>query len=261
VLNEFIDHFQHHDARRLENGNTLYAGWEDMPDDRARLVTGGRPGTFPDGGLYNDYVREVDPDGETVWQWSTHSMDIEKYPINPMTGLRVFSWLNATFPLPNGDVMVSLRHINTVAIIDRETKKFKWEMTDFGWGGQHDCQKLENGNIILFANGCNTYEGHQHSRIIEIDPATKEEVWVYKSNPVSHFYSHHISGQERLASGNTLICEGLWGRLFEVTPAGDIVWEYISPHQGKTFTGDDSNWVFRAFRYAKDSAEIAGRVG
>jgi tetratricopeptide (TPR) repeat protein len=68
-----------------------------------------------------------------------------------------------------------------------------------------------------------SFEGHQHSRIIEINPETKEEVWIYKSNPVSHFYSHHISGQERLSSGNTLICEGIWGRLFEVTPAGEIV--------------------------------------
>jgi hypothetical protein len=211
IINEFIDPFQHHDARRLENGNTLYAGWEKMPEDRAALVTGGRPSSFPEDGLYNDYVREVDPDGNTVWQWSTHSMDLEKYPINPMTGLRVFCWLNATFPLPNGDVMVSLRHINTVAIIDRETKAIKWEKTDFSWGGQHDCQMLDNGNIILFANGSNTYEGHQHSRIIEINPETKEEVWIYKSNPASHFYSHHISGQERLSSGNTLICEGLWG--------------------------------------------------
>jgi hypothetical protein len=260
IINEFIDPFQHHDARRLENGNTLYAGWEKMTEDRAALVTGGRPSSFPEDGLYNDYVREVDPDGNTVWQWSTHSMDLEKYPINPMTGLRVFCWLNATFPLPNGDVMVSLRHINTVAIIDRETKAIKWEKTDFSWGGQHDCQMLDNGNIILFANGSNTYEGHQHSRIIEINPETKEEVWIYKSNPASHFYSHHISGQERLSSGNTLICEGLWGRLFEVTPGGEIVWEYISPYLGKMFTGEDTNWVFRAFRYAKDSAEIAGRV-
>ncbi|MBT4939686.1 MAG: aryl sulfotransferase [Rhodospirillaceae bacterium] len=261
VINEIVDPMQHHDARRLENGNTLYAGWEDMPEERAVLVTGGIPDSFPEDGMYNDYVREVDSDGNTVWQWSAHSMDIEKYPINPMTGLRVFAWLNATFPMPNGDVMVSLRHINTIAIIDRESKVIKWEMTDFSWGGQHDCQMLDNGNIILFANGTKTYEGQQHSRIIEIDPESKEEVWVYKSNPVNHFYSHHISGQERLSTGNTLICEGLWGRLFEVTPAGEIVWEYISPYFGKTFTGDDTNWVFRAFRYAKDSVEIAGRLG
>ena len=142
-----------------------------------------------------------------------------------------------------------------------ETKDLKWEMTDFSWGGQHDCQMLANGNIILFANGSATYEGQPHSRIIEIDPATREQVWTYKSNPGSQFYSHHISGQERLASGNTLICEGLWGRVFEVTPDGEIVWEFISPHMGKTFFGDDVNWVFRAFRYDKDSPELAGRVG
>ena len=170
VINEIVEPFQHHDARRLENGNTVYAGWEDMPEDRAAKVAGGRPGTSPKDISYNDYVREVDADGNTVWQWSAHSMDIEKYPINPMLAPRVFAWLNATFPLPNGDVMVSLRYINTVAIIDRESKEIKWEKTDFSWGGQHDCQMLDNGNIILFANGSNTFEGHQHSRVIEIDP-------------------------------------------------------------------------------------------
>ena len=29
--------------------------------------------------------------------------------------------------------------------------------------------------------------------------------------------------------GNTLICEGSNGRIFEVTPAGEIVWEYVNP--------------------------------
>lgn len=260
VINEYVDHFQHHDARRLANGNTLYAGWEEMPDDRARLVAGGVPGSFPDAGMYNDYVREVDADGNTVFEWHAHSMDIEKYPINPMTGLMVYAWVNGTFPLDNGDVLISMRHINTVAIIDRETGKLRWEMTDFSWGGQHDAQMLPNGNIILFANGSATYTGHPFSRVIELNPETKEEVWVYQADPRWHFNSHHISGQERLASGNTLICEGLWGRLFEVTPGGEIVWEYISPYTDKMFTGDTANWVFRCFRYAADSAEIGGRV-
>ncbi|MDA0241589.1 MAG: aryl-sulfate sulfotransferase, partial [Proteobacteria bacterium] len=185
LVNEYVDHFQHHDARRLANGNTLYAGWEEMPADREKLVTGGH-GPHPDGGMYNDYVREVDPDGNTVFNWSTHSMDVDKYPINPMTGLMVFSWVNGTFPLDNGDILISMRHINTVAIINRQTGKLRWEMTDFSWGGQHDAQMLPNGNIILFANGCATYAGHPFSRIIEINPETKEEVWVYKSEPGWH---------------------------------------------------------------------------
>ena len=119
---------------------------------------------------------------------------------------------------------------------------------------------LANGNIILFANGWATHDVHSHSRIVEFDPETGEEAWVYKEAPPRNFYSHHISGQQRLPSGNTLICEGLWGRLFEVTQAGELVWEYISPFENQSYDGSVVNWVFRALRYAEDSPEIAGRL-
>jgi hypothetical protein len=156
--------------------------------------------------------------------------------------------------------MISLRQLNLVAIIDRETKKFKWERRDDNWGHQHDCQMLPNGNIMLFANGMNTLHPHPHSFVIEFNPETNETVWEYRDDPSTFFYSHHISGAERLASGNTLICEGSFGRLFEVTPEKEIVWEFINPQFDKTFFGETVNWIFRAFRYTEDSPEIAGRV-
>jgi len=74
------------------------------------------------------------------------------------------------------------------------------------------------------------------------------------------FFSPNISGAQRLWSGNTLICEGLTGRIFEVTPAGDIVWEYISPHWTARPHYGRINWVFRAHRYAADSAQIGNRI-
>ena len=75
------------------------------------------------------------------------------------------------------------------------------------------------------------------------------------------FFSPYISGAQRLPNGNTLICEGVHGRIFEVTPARDVVWEYISP-----FFFDESgrpgvnNWVFRAFRYTAAEIEAARRA-
>jgi hypothetical protein len=80
------------------------------------------------------------------------------------------------------------------------------------------------------------------------------------------FYSPHISGAQRLWSGNTLVCEGLWGRIFEVTPEGEVVWEYISSHFAPVGPAEkegpvpDGNWIFRAYRYAADSPEINGRL-
>ena len=67
-------------------------------------------------------------------------------------------------------------------------------------------------------------------------------------------------GAQRLLRGNTLICEGQWRRLFEVTPEGEIVWEYVSPFMGPDRAGDPSNEVFRAYRYAEDSPQVRNRV-
>ena len=94
------------------------------------------------------------------------------------------------------------------------------------------------------------------SRVLEIDPISREIVWQYDAScsgrPFWTFYSSFISSARRLPNGNTLICEGMNGRLFQVTIDGDIVWEYVNPIFGQ-WTDHDvesggslSNWVFRA---------------
>ena len=163
--------------------------------------------------------------------------------------------------MENGDVMLSFRRINAVAIVHRATQRFRWYHRDESWGHQHDCQMLDNGNILIFANGIHGGE-MPASRIVEFSPETGKTVWEYKGSPPYTFFSPHISGAQRLASGNTLICEGQWGRVFEVTPNGDVVWEYISPFFDP-LPGDagETNMMFRSYRYAADSPEIGGRLG
>jgi hypothetical protein len=64
------------------------------------------------------------------------------------------------------------------------------------------------------------------------------------------FYSNLISSAQRLMNGNTVICEGHGGRVFEVTAEKEIVWEYISPYDdGRTPRATDPNAVYRAYRY------------
>lgn len=87
-----------------------------------------------------------------------------------------------------------------------------------------------------------------------------EPAWSY-SKP-GEFYSGFISGAQRLPSGNTLICSGAGGRVFEVTPAGEIVWEYLNPYLGDIAigTGGDAppTALFRATRIAADHPGLAG---
>ena len=261
---EHVDPFHHHDQRRCANGNTVYASWKLLSDEQARRVKGGREGTEHADGIYGDVLREIDREGNPVWEWQAGSSEeMYRYPINPICARVEFSHANAIVPLDSGDLLVNFRYNHLMAIIDRETKAFKWEYCDWSFGQQHNVHMLDNGNLLFFANGADVLYGGpgSGSRVIELDPETKEIVWQYQGSPPGTFFSWFISGAQRLETGNTLICEGVWGRIFEVTPEGEIVWEYISPYFSEnhpSYTG--GNYVFRAYRYSADSPEIAGRL-
>jgi hypothetical protein len=64
-----------------------------------------------------------------------------------------------------------------------------------------------------------------------------------------------VSGAERLAGGNTFITEGATGRLFEITPEGEVVWEYVSPFVQPSKFGPTPA-IFRAHRYALGDPRI-----
>ncbi|MCZ6606028.1 MAG: aryl-sulfate sulfotransferase [Alphaproteobacteria bacterium] len=266
IVWEHVDENQHHDFRRLDNGNTVYLAWELYDKATAARIKGGMAGTEREEGMYGDVLREVDRDGNIVWEWqAARHLEIENYPISPTAARKEFGHGNTVFPLENGDFLVNWRTTNLMVIIDRKTKAVKWEMADLAFGQQHDVQILANGNMLFFANAADaTNFGPEHgSRIIELDPETKEIVWEYKAKPGYAFFSWFISGCQRLASGNTLICQGVWGRLFEVTQEGEVVWDYISPYfvpDGAHPAYQNGNFIFRCYRYAADGGQIAGRL-
>jgi len=53
-------------------------------------------------------------------------------------------------------------------------------------------------------------------------------VWEYKGDEKNKFFSLASGSCQRLPNGNTLITESDRGRVFEVTPQGQIVWEYVN---------------------------------
>jgi outer membrane protein assembly factor BamB len=138
--------------------------------------------------------------------------------------------------------------------ISRKTGKILWKLGPPTVSGQHAPTLLTNGNILIFDNGTHRRDNPAtFSRVIEVDPRTNDIVWQYADQSIFNFFSPYISGAQRLANGNTLICEGCHGRIFEVTQGGEVVWEYVSPHffQEPGRAGLN-NWVFRAFRYTRD---------
>lgn len=92
-------------------------------------------------------------------------------------------------------------------------------------------------------------DGNQETAPLEPTERTYSRPFVVGGQPPSDSRAKNRSGScsaQRLVNGNTLITEGADGRLFEVTTAGDIVWEYVSPYftQGANRT----NRVYRAYR-------------
>ena len=258
---DYVDHAQHHDFRRLPNGNTLYLGWEKLSDAEKARVKGGVPGTARKDEIYADFLKEVTPDGKVAWEWHARELDFESYPLADDCWRWEFAHANSCAPTPDGNVLINFRHLDMMAIIDRRTKRFVWEKRDPSWGHQHNAEMLPNGNITFFANGvCNLIQPFC-SRAVELDPRTGAVVWEYKAPQSWTFFSPIISGVQRLAGGNTLICDGMGGRVLEVTPRGELAWEYVCPFFAHVFPNDGPcNALFRAYRYAADSREIDGRL-
>ena len=265
ILWEHRDDFQHHDYVRCSNGNTLYLRWELLSKQNEKRVLGGIAGTEHSDGIWGDVVREIAPDGAVVWEWRAEDCEeMYNFPLNPMCPRHEWCHANCITQLDNGDVLINFRYNHLMAIIDYETKKFRWHLCDYDYGQQHSVTMLENGNLLFFANGANVLGvgPEAGSRVIELDTKTKQPVWEYAGTPTFLFFSWYISNAVRLKSGNTSILEGVKGKMFEVTPDGDKVWEYVSTHfvtePHPMYTG--GNAIFRHYFYAPDSTEIAGRL-
>ena len=127
-------------------------------------------------------------------------------------------------------VLVSMRELGAIGILDLADQRFLWA-TRGSWVGQHDPDLLPNGHILLFDN-FGHYGPGGSSRVIEFDPETQAITWQYAGDARHPLASGVRSAQQRLPNGNTLITESEGGRLLEVTPAGEIVWEYLNPVRG-----------------------------
>jgi hypothetical protein len=257
IVWEHTDLLQHHDFNRTNDDNILYLAWEFTPSKEAGRVRGGAPNSdHKDGGIYEDVLREVDRDGKIVWEWKLKDhFPYGKYPLRPTANRHEFAHANACHIQEDGNILVSFRLLDLIILVNRKTSKIDWEMQDRSWGGQHDCQRLDNDNIILFANG-SEQPTPEHSRVLEINPSSREIVWQYKGQPAVTFYSPRVSSVQRMANGNTFICEGMHGRMFEVTQAGEIVWEYVSPFYNTVSPFGITNQIFKARKYSKKDPRL-----
>lgn len=143
--------------------------------------------------------------------------------------------------------------------------------------GQHDPSWLSFGGgalgLLVFNNGAGRPEGgYSYSSVDELalpfDPklgftldegapyGPEEPDWTYAPGRET-FFSAFISGAQRLPNGNTLICSGAPGHIFEVTQAGLVVWDYKNPYGGDVDVPEHAGRappqaLFRATRLARN---------
>ena len=173
------------------------------------------------------------------------------------------------------NIIISSRHANFIAIISRDTGEIIWrigpdysEDTEEGRKlgqmiGPHHAHIVPEGlpgegNILVFDNGGLAGYGlfgfpnqfRFYSRVVEFNPITLDIVneyihrngfYPFPRNGENHwFFSTTLCSTQRLPNGNTLIVEGLSGRVFEINSENEIVWDYVTPNM--------KNYLYRAYR-------------
>ena len=119
-----------------------------------------------------------------------------------------------------GDLLVSLRNIDLVAVLDPARRKIKWWMHG-PWFHQHDPDFGADGRISVFNN--NVLQ--RQSNIVYVDPKNNN-VSIPALTEQAVFYTEEMGKHERLPNGNILITVPGEGRILEVTSDGELAFEF-----------------------------------
>ncbi len=163
------------------------------------------------------------------------------------------------------------------------------DSTDQQLNGQHDVRWIEPGkpgagHLTVFNNNApNVPDSLNYTSVFELVTPLQGDgtyiadsdgrygpeapVWKYIAPDTLSFFASFISGAHRMENGNTFINAGPAARFFEVTPEGEIVWEYWNPYRGqiRELNGDPIDfipfvyWAFRSTFIPADHPALAGK--
>jgi len=153
---------------------------------------------------------------------------------------------------------------------------------------QHDAEWIPEGypgagHMTIFNNGYDRGWSSIEEIVLPVDSSghyilaagkaygPEKPVWHYEAKNRTDFFSSEISGAQRLPNGNTLICAGVVGHLFEIAPDGEMVWQYVNAMvrggilaqgelPGKDTRGHLWNAVFKIHRYEPDYPGLKGKT-
>ena len=242
IVWEHEDIYHHHDAQWLPNGNLIYtvaAEWNDKQ---------------------SDIVKEVNPKGEVVWEWRAwEHLKFKEWPIHECFNDDHWPMINGVHQTEDGLVLLSLRTTSGIIAVNKTTKEIVWKIKYPLLAQQHDPSMTEDGNVLCFDNGNIRPASIHHSRIVEYNPETEKIDWLYVDEMPPAFFSPYMGSVEKLWNGSYSICESAFGRIFEVTSEGELMWEYVIPEFAEypsplnNYITGSHNSCFKAHRYESNT--------
>jgi hypothetical protein len=90
--------------------------------------------------------------------------------------------------------------------------------------GRPDVNYSSADEIVLPVNAKGQYE-----RKLGAAFGPERATWSYSAPTKPEFFAVFMAGSQRLPNGDTLVCSGVGGVVFEVTPDKKIVWRFVNP--------------------------------
>lgn len=255
----------HHSLFRADDGNFWVSGlrWIEEGNERAASFAGLR---VP---FVESTILEVAPDGmvlkeisllESLYQsryihllWNYESTTDDIMHLNDVEVLS--EDIAGQYPLfEAGDLVVSMRDLNSIAVLDQEGA-IKW-LDAVNFNQQHDPDFEGNGWIAVFDNRTGIPNPNSEigsSLLRSINPANGEVRDLYGADVDEQFYTQWMGKHQKLENGNRLVTEATAGRVFEVSPDGDTVWEWVGAQFGDGLVPE----VSEGSRYDLDGQTVA----
>ena len=211
-------------------------------------------------GVSNDRLLVYDrPSDEVVWEWTFH----EHYPNSTDGGFRAdWSHVNDVDKVDEGRYLASPRNFDQVILVNRSTKEIEYRL-----GGDDDHDRLfeqHNPDFFIDEDGTPTIlvADSENDRVVEYEKRGDDWECTWTVGEGQFTWPRDA---DRLPNGNTLVVDSMNHRVVEVTPQGEIVWEFYSPWAPydveRIGTGPGSNGPTMADQNATGEYDISGSAG
>ncbi len=196
--------------------------------------------------IRDDGVAVISPDGEILEEFSITNHLLENgygwliYGIGQFEKDRIH--LNDAQPIlvdnkeaKIGDLLLSSRHLSTVALLDPQSGSIKW-LKAGPWLNQHDINQLSDGRYSIFGNDIvrgyektgNRFVHKERSEIYIYDPQTDTVTKPYSDLMAKEGIKSKTQGRSKiLANGDLYIEQTDLSRILRLS-TDQIRWEYVN---------------------------------